>query len=103
MSMSGIVAMFLGVLIICSRGPLIFIPASALRWFRVAIKTKNRTRGLGVIVILIALPMNWSGISEESELAVILSIFGVIFLFYRYSRTVALAPYLYGYCRNVHS
>ena len=81
MSMSGIVTVFLGLMIICSRGPLIFVPATALRWFRAAIKTKNRTRVLGAIVVLIALPMIWSGMSEESELAVILFIFGVIFLF----------------------
>ena len=81
MSMSGIVTICLGLLIICSRSPLIFVPASALGWFRAAIKTKNRTRGMGAIVVLISLPMIWSGMSEESELAVFLFIFGGILLF----------------------
>jgi hypothetical protein len=81
MSMSGIVTICLGLLIICSRGPLIFVPASVLAWFRAAIKTKNRTRGLGAIVGLVSLPMIWSGMSEDSELALFLLIFGGILLF----------------------
>ena len=48
MSLAGIVATFLGVLVICSRGPLLLVPASALRWFGEAIKTKGRTRMFGI-------------------------------------------------------
>ncbi len=80
MSSAGIVATFLGVLVICSRGPLLLVPASALRWFGEAIKTEGRTRIFGAIVALIAVPMIWSGISEDTSLAGVLLIFGVFVL-----------------------
>ena len=80
MSSVGIVATFLGVLVICSRGPLLLVPASALRWFGAAVKTKGRTRIFGVIAVLIAVPMIWSGVSETTGLAGVLFIFGVFVL-----------------------
>ncbi len=80
MSTAGMVAMFLGVLIVCSRGPLLLIPASALRWFGEAIKTEGRTRVSGAIVVLIAVPMIWSGMSENTGLASVLFILGIFFL-----------------------
>ncbi len=80
MSTAGMVAMFLGVLIVCSRGPLLLIPASALRWFGEAIKTEGRTRVSGAIVVIIAVPMIWSGMSENTGLASVLFILGIFFL-----------------------
>ncbi len=80
MSTAGMVTMVLGVLIICTRGPLLLIPASALRWFGEAIKTEGRTRVCGAIVVLIAVPMIWSGMSENTGLASVLFILGIFFL-----------------------
>lgn len=80
MSIAGAVATSLGILIICSRAPLLLFPALGLRWFREAIKTEGRTRLLGAIVVLIALPMIWSGVSESTGLSAALSIFGVFFI-----------------------
>ncbi len=47
MSMAGVVAMFLGVSIVCSLGPLLLAPAATLRVFQKAIETKARTRVFG--------------------------------------------------------
>jgi hypothetical protein len=80
MSTSGIVAIFLGLLIICSRGQLLLVPAFTLRWFGEMIKTKVRTRIMGAFVVLMALPMIWSGMSENTGLASFLFIVGVFFL-----------------------
>ncbi len=80
MSTAGMVAMFLGVLIVCSRGPLLLIPATTLRWFSEAIKIEGRTRGFGAIVVLIAVPMLWSGMSENTGLASVLFIMGIFLL-----------------------
>ncbi len=94
MSTAGMAAMFLGVLIICSRVPLVLIPASALRWFGEAIKTEGRTRVSGAIVVLIAVPMIWSGMSENTGLAGVLFIFGVFVLVFAISALV-LFPRVY--------
>ena len=80
MSTAGIVAMFLGALVVCIRGPLLLVPAATLRWFGEAIKTKGRTRVFGAFVALIAVPMIWSGMSENTGLAAVLFIVGVFFL-----------------------
>ena len=80
MSMAGIVAIFLGVFIVCSRGPLLLAPASTLRVFQKVIATKTRTRVLGGIVALIAVPMIWSGVLESTGLAIVLLIFGIFML-----------------------
>jgi hypothetical protein len=80
MSTAGMVTMFLGVFIICTRAPLVLIPATALRWLGEAIKTERRTRVYGAIAALIAVPMIWAGTTENTELASVLFIFGVFFL-----------------------
>ena len=77
MSTAGIVTMFLGAFIVCIRGPLLLAPAATLRWFGEAIKTKSRTRVLGAFVVLITVPMMWSGVLENSGLANVLFILGV--------------------------
>ena len=61
MSTAGIVTMFLGAFIVCLRGPLLFVPEATLQWFGEAIKIKRRTRVYGIFVILITVPMIWSG------------------------------------------
>ena len=80
MSKVGIVAMLLGALVFCGRGPLLLAPAATLRLFGEAVKTEARTRMLGTFAVLIALLMIWSGIDQNSGLASIMFIFGVLIL-----------------------
>ena len=94
MSTAGIVTMFLGAFIVCIRGPLLLAPAATLRWFGEAIKTKSRTRVLGAFVVLITVPMMWSGVLENSGLANVLFILGV-FIFVVSNLTLVLFPSAY--------
>ncbi len=94
MSTVGIVTMFLGAFIVCVRGPLLLAPAATLRWFGEAIKTKSRTRVLGAFVVLITVPMMWSGVLENSGLANVLFILGV-FIFVVSIPTLVLFPSAY--------
>ncbi len=94
MSTAGIVTMFLGALIVCIRGPLLFAPAATLRWFGEAIKTKGRTRVFGAFVVLITVPMMWSGMLENSSLANVLFILGV-FIFVVSILALVLFPSAY--------
>ena len=81
MSTAGMVTMFLGVFIICTRAPLIIIPRTTLRAFEKVVSTETGTRGLGVLAILIfAVPMIWAGVAESSGLAEFLLIFGIFIL-----------------------
>ena len=80
MSLSGWVAVAFGVLIIISRGPLLFAPAATLRFFAKAIQTEARTRLIGVFAILLALLMIWSSSSAQSGLEGFLLILGVFIL-----------------------
>ena len=79
MSMSGLVAAFVGALIICLRAPLVFAPATALRWLGDAFKTEGRTRAFGAVATLIAIPAIWCGVYETSELANVMFILGIFF------------------------
>ena len=80
MGLAGIVAIFLGLFIIFSRGPLLLYPAFTLRWFGTVIESESRTRVLGALVTPIALLMIWAGISPRTGLETALFIFGVFFL-----------------------
>ena len=81
MSTAGMVAMFLGVLIICLRAPLIIIPRTTLRAFAKVVSTETGTRGLGVLSTLIfSAPMIWAGVAENSGLAEFLLILGIFIL-----------------------
>ena len=95
MSTAGIVTMFLGALIVCIRGgPLLLAPAATLRWFGEATKTKGRTRVFGAFVVLITVPMMWSGMLENSPLANVLFILGV-FIFAASILALVLFPSAY--------
>ena len=77
MSTVGIGFMLLGAFIVCSRGPLLLAPASVLRGFRAMVKTATRTRILGVfLLLLLAAPIIWAGVSEESTPATALLFIG---------------------------
>ena len=94
MNSAGIIAMILGALIVCSRGPLLFAPRASIRLFREAIKTNNRTRVLGAFAVLLAGSMMWSGASQGSSLETIMFIFGVFFLVFTIPALV-LFPHVY--------
>ncbi len=94
MSTAGIVTMFLGAFIVCTRSTLIFAPAASLRWFGEAIKTKTRTRVFGAVVVLITVPMMWAGMLENSTLANVLFILGV-FIFVVSILALVLFPSAY--------
>lgn len=79
-SFAAIVAIFLGALIICTRGPLILFPAYTFRWFGTVIKTQARTRVLGTVVTMIALLMVWAGMSQRAGLEAVLFVFGIFIL-----------------------
>ncbi len=80
MSKAAVVSMLLGALVFCCRGPLLLAPAATLRLFGEVVKTETRTRMFGIFAVLIALLMIWSGIDENSGLASIMFIFGVLIL-----------------------
>ena len=71
MRTAAIVAVFLGTLIIVTRGHLLLFPAAALRWFGAAIRTKAR------VAVAIAALMIWSGAPLKSGLESVLFIFGI--------------------------
>ncbi len=79
MSMSGLVAAFVGALIICLRLPLVFAPATTLRWLGRTFKTEGRTRACGAVATLVAIPAIWCGVYETSELANVMFILGTFF------------------------
>ena len=71
-----IVAIVLGVFLVCSRGALLLTPEATLDWIKGVIATNGRTRLFGGFMLILGAAMAWAGASEESALATILTIFG---------------------------
>jgi len=78
MSSVGIVSIAVGVVVVCFRAPLLLAPAPTLRWFKSTIASDARIRGLGLLVLAIGAPMFWAGRSEDSFLATVLAMFGLM-------------------------
>ena len=76
MSEVGIVSIVVGVVVVCSRGPLLVAPTATLRWFEGVIATNGRIRVLGVGVLILGTVMAWAGASEHGGLAMSLSVVG---------------------------
>ena len=76
MSEVGVVSIVLGVVVVCSRAPLLVAPAATLRWFEGVIATNGQTRALGAVTLTFGAAMVWAGASEHSGLATILSVGG---------------------------
>ena len=81
MNSVGLVTMFLGVLVIAVRGPLLIAPGATIRQFHALTATKTRIRGLGVALATMAMLVLWGGSSEEGALASFLLIVGCFLLF----------------------
>ena len=77
MSAVGIVSIAVGVAVVCGRIPLLVAPAATLRWFQRTIGTNGRVRVMSALVLALGATMLWAGVSEDSVLATILSVFGV--------------------------
>ena len=76
MSIIGITSVFLGTVIILSRGMLVIAPGTTLNGFRAIIQTSTRTRVFGFCIIPLGALMIWAGDSDHSTLAEILMFFG---------------------------
>ena len=72
----GIVSILVGVVVVCGRGALLVAPAATLHWFEGVIATNGGTRALGAFVLTLGAAMVWSGASEHSGLATVLSVVG---------------------------
>ena len=68
----------LGVVVVCSRGPLLVAPAATLRWFEGVIGTNGGTRALGAVALALGAAMAWAGASAHSGLATVLWVGGWI-------------------------
>jgi Mn2+/Fe2+ NRAMP family transporter len=80
MTTASIVAILLGVLTICVRGPLIVVPAATLRVYKRLISSATTTRLLGGATLLIALAMVVSGRDQQNSLEGVLFFFGIFML-----------------------
>jgi hypothetical protein len=78
MSVVGVVSIALGFLIVCARGPLVVAPAAWLRWFRVLVETNKTTRVFAAFLLIVSAAMVWAGTTDETALAVILRLWGVL-------------------------
>ena len=76
MSAVGVVSIVFGVVVVCSRGPLLVAPAATLRWLLGVIGTNGSVRALGIVALALGAAMVWAGDSEHSELATILWLAG---------------------------
>jgi hypothetical protein len=76
MSAVGIVTIALGVLVVCGRVTLLVAPVATLRWFKETNAPNGRLRTLGAFLVTLGAAMAWAGASEDSGLAVFLTIFG---------------------------
>ena len=76
MSAVGVVSIVFGVVVVCSRAPLLVAPASTLRWLAGVIGTNGPIRALGVVALALGAVMVWAGDSQHSELATILWLAG---------------------------
>ena len=68
----------LGLLVVCTRGPLAVAPAAALRSFRRLIATNDRTRIFGAFLVMLGAAMIWAGTTEDSTLASLLTLAGLV-------------------------
>ena len=76
MNMTGIVSIVFGVMIVCTRAPLVFAPASALGWFKAIVESNRGIRLMVSAMLPLGLMMMWAGASESSGLAGVLFIIG---------------------------
>ena len=60
--------------------PLIFTPRKALAALRFVFYTETRTRLLGGVITTLEIPMIWAGLTENSDLAGFLLVFGIFIL-----------------------
>jgi hypothetical protein len=74
MSAVGIVSIAVGVVAVCGRGFLLVAPVAALRWFTEL--TSARIRVVGACGLAVGATVAWAGASEDSVLAMILSVGG---------------------------
>jgi hypothetical protein len=72
----GVASIVFGVVMVCSRGPLLLAPAATLGWFERLIETDGRIRALGAVTLMLGTAMAWAGASERSGLAMILFVIG---------------------------
>ena len=80
MSTIGIVSIAVGVSVVCGRGLLLVAPSATLRWFNGIVETNGRIRALGAFVLALGAAMIWAGASEDSVLAIILTVVGWAFV-----------------------
>jgi hypothetical protein len=72
----GVASIVFGVVMVCSRGPLLLAPAATLGWFERLIETNGRIRALGAVALMLGTAMVWAGASEHGGLATILLVIG---------------------------
>ncbi len=80
MSVVGVTTIVFGIIVLCTRGPLLIAPAAALRLLRRLIKTDGRIRTMGIVVLPLCPSMLWAGSTDESGLAMLLSFLGWLLL-----------------------
>ena len=76
MSAVGIVSIAVGVVAACGRGFLLVAPAANLRWLTEMTSTTGRIRVVGACGLPVWAAVAWAGASEDSVLAIILSVGG---------------------------
>ncbi len=80
MSSVGIVCIVFGFFIVISRSLVVVAPATTLRWVKDMISTETRVRTLGLYALVLPALMIWAGASEDTVLAYVLLVFGLLFL-----------------------
>ena len=69
MSAVGVVSIALGIIVVCSRAPLVVAPAPTLLWWQGMFSTNSRVRVFGGAMLPLGATMIWAGSSEGSGLA----------------------------------
>ena len=80
MNTAAIVTMFLGLLIVATRGPLLVAPCQTIRRIHVLTATRSRIRGLGLVLAAIGGLVVWGGFSDNGNLAAFLLVVGTFLL-----------------------
>ena len=74
----GIVSIAVGVFGVCIRGPLLVAPAATLRWVEGMVRSNSLTRAFFSFLLTLGATMVWAGLTEETALAAILGIVGLV-------------------------
>ncbi len=77
MSLVAVMSIVFGLVVVLTRGSMLFVPATTLRWTNWALADERRRQRCGAALMAMGALMIWAGWRQTSLLATVLLVFGI--------------------------